>query len=307
MTTQENEIKQKSPMDYGMYPLFDCGIETPVRINKEYITDRGHYGFCERCERGVLETTDQQAIDESEDSSFEESEIERICRHCCSNKFRYLYDDDEFKYTPSDAKFRCPAFKSGKGCNAKDLNYQQFVVGLCCDAGIEWTAEPEEQRYKLAYLQQCFEKSEIELIQAEKNYYGMFKERTEKGEELKKAQDEEDTSMAKFKIIWGKVEEQEKIHSRTRKRFSFCSYKYSERCQWEPPRKFRKTHSMKNFCSLCPLPYYNADGHQKALLPCGHSFGYTCIQTRRTCPKNGCNRRFTYKQIYVEAESDSDE
>ena len=61
-------------------------------------------------------------------------------------------------------------------------------------------------------------------------------------EELKKAQEEEDTSKAKFKAVWGKVEKQEKIHSRTRKRFSFCSFKYSERCQWEPPRKFRKTH-----------------------------------------------------------------
>ena len=47
------------------------------------------------------------------------------------------------KYTPSDAKFRCPAYKTGKGCDAKDLTYEQFVVGICCDAGIEWTVEPE--------------------------------------------------------------------------------------------------------------------------------------------------------------------
>lgn len=90
-----------------------------------------------------METTDGRKRDawESELLNWKKPPINTSCRHCCTQDYGEY--DDSNKYTPSDAKFRCPAYKTGKGCDAKDLSYEQFVVGLCCDAGIEWTVEPE--------------------------------------------------------------------------------------------------------------------------------------------------------------------
>lgn len=52
MSHQENERKLKGPMKYGMYPLFDCeGLETPVKIDPEFIVSRGKSGFCDDCQK----------------------------------------------------------------------------------------------------------------------------------------------------------------------------------------------------------------------------------------------------------------
>ena len=59
MAAKKNKTNHKDPMDYGMYPLFDCDQETSVRIHKDFIVEKGKTGFCDACQRLVKEGVDE--------------------------------------------------------------------------------------------------------------------------------------------------------------------------------------------------------------------------------------------------------
>jgi len=77
----------------------------------KYVTDHGERGQCFGCKSFFYDTALMNS--------------QSYCRLCFSKKFP---ENSTAIFEKSDAKFHC--FKE---CGARNLSFDQFILGICCD------------------------------------------------------------------------------------------------------------------------------------------------------------------------------
>ncbi|CBY14418.1 unnamed protein product [Oikopleura dioica] len=248
-------------------------MKTPnanVHLNG-FVIDHGTRGQCFGCQSFLYETTHVS------------SQI--YCRSCFTVKFP---NNSTAKFEKSDAKFCCP-----KKCGARNLSFDQFIIGDCCETASRWVGSLTF--YKISILNRLYVDSrneegdaETRVVTADKTVETCRQALEDAEYKAKNARDELDE-----KKKWRR-----KIQTRTLFMTSIEMKQDNADIENRDQNSHQQNDTNKETCTVC-FDIYAEDERQKSvIIPCGHQACFGCLSSlqQKCCPT--CRAEFTDDKVF---------
>ena len=207
----------------------------------------------------------------------------------------------------SDAQFLCPGSSLNRSCGAKNLSFDDFFLGICCETASKWTDSVNNPYDKVKKIQLLFERCDKNVLNATKNVEKIRRDVNIHIERVYDApmvnakaeialRDEKislENAQKAFEESKTKIVKAEEISKKRKARMMIL---FEEMLKAER-KSDAEEQPDKNSCNVC-LENYSLPDRQECALPCGHRFCYKCLceLQQKTCPT--CRKNFSVAAIY---------
>jgi len=264
-----------------------------MTVNAVLVTDFGTRGKCVNCANASEFTADIQS--------------KRYCKSCVAKNFPNV----KVEFEKTDAKFSCPASISQKVvCDAKELTYDEFYVGSCCENAALWTYELGKlcRQMTLQHIYEDARKAEDAAEKISENADAKVVEAKKILENLEQAAADAVKSLGERKK-WRKTVQKRALFL-AKEAMKEDNSDIEEGSDYEPDDEEvedaeveeeadeeREELLEKMTCKVC-MEKFDDEHPEATIIPCGHKSCFQCLSSlpNKVCPT--CRADFAIENVY---------